>query len=311
MLSRRLLRAALAAAPLGLLALTVPARVRRPGRFRLRPVRGQAAGPRPARRLADQQGPGGDGGGDLRGGSTRRRRAWPGWSAQPARPFGNVAKDNNTGGTVFAAAVAGRGPGSSNPAGTLGLAPEARILSIKVPHHASYVTWQREIADAIRYAAGHGAKVIYVLRGVGHGRRHAGQRGRVRGVPRRRADQPGVPGQPPSAGTSSPSRPACPACWAPARCRCPACPSRRGTSPPWPTNPSWSPARPTRSPCPGRWARDTRCSTSLATGAWLTATVALIKWSTRTCRPAWSTWPSPGRPVITRGPLVDRRSASG
>ena len=76
--------------------------------------------------------------------------------------FGNVTNDNNAGGTVFASAVAGRGPSSSNPAGTLGLAPEARILSIKTPHHAPYGTWQRDLAGAIRYAAGHGAKVIYV-----------------------------------------------------------------------------------------------------------------------------------------------------
>jgi Subtilase family len=76
--------------------------------------------------------------------------------------FGNVTKDNDAGGTVFASAVAGRGPSSSNPAGTLGLAPEARILSIKTPHHAPYGTWQRDLAGAIRYAAGHGAQVIYV-----------------------------------------------------------------------------------------------------------------------------------------------------
>jgi Subtilase family len=76
--------------------------------------------------------------------------------------FGNVTKDNDAGGTVFASAVAGRGPSSSNPAGTLGLAPEARILSIKTPHRAPYGAWQRDLAGAIRYAAGHGAQVIYV-----------------------------------------------------------------------------------------------------------------------------------------------------
>ncbi len=76
--------------------------------------------------------------------------------------FGNVTKDNNAAGTVFASAVAGRGPGSSNPAGTLGLAPEARILSIRTPHHAPYGAWQRDLAGAVRYAAGHGAQVIYV-----------------------------------------------------------------------------------------------------------------------------------------------------
>jgi hypothetical protein len=160
MLSRRLLRAALAAAPLGLLALTVPPASAAPV--------GSGFGPSAAKQLVR----------DL-------RAAWQISKGQGVTvavifegvdpsaqglagvvttgpSFGNVTKDNNTAGTVFAAAVAGRGPSSSNPAGTLGLAPEARILSIKVPHHASYRTWQREIAEAIRYAAGHGAKVIYV-----------------------------------------------------------------------------------------------------------------------------------------------------
>ena len=49
--------------------------------------------------------------------------------------FGDVSGDSNALGTVFASGVAGRGPSGSNPAGTLGLAPAARILAEKVPGH--------------------------------------------------------------------------------------------------------------------------------------------------------------------------------
>jgi hypothetical protein len=76
--------------------------------------------------------------------------------------FGNVSGDSNALGTVFASGVAGRGPSGSNPAGTLGLAPAARILAEKVPGHVGNGAWLRGYAAAIRYAAGHGAQVIYV-----------------------------------------------------------------------------------------------------------------------------------------------------
>lgn len=76
--------------------------------------------------------------------------------------FGNVSGDSNALGTVFASGVAGRGPSGSNPAGTLGLAPAARILAEKVPGHVGNGAWLRGYAAAIRYAAGHGARVIYV-----------------------------------------------------------------------------------------------------------------------------------------------------
>ncbi|HEY2130772.1 MAG TPA: S8 family serine peptidase [Streptosporangiaceae bacterium] len=76
--------------------------------------------------------------------------------------FGNVAGDTNAAGTVFASGVAGRGPSGSNPAGTLGLAPAARILAEKVPGHGANGPFQRAYAAAIRYAAGHGAQVIWV-----------------------------------------------------------------------------------------------------------------------------------------------------
>jgi Subtilase family len=257
MLSRCLLRAALAAAPLGLLALTAPPASAAPA--------SSGFGPSAARQLVR----------DL-------RAAWQISKGQGVTvaviyegvdpsaqglagvvttgpSFGNVAQDNNTGGTVFASAVAGRGPSSSNPAGTLGLAPEARILSIKVPQHASYRTWQREEAEAIRYAAGHGAKVIYVSGESGtddatldSAVEYAASHNAVLISPefpdsRRTPDLLTVPAS-------------LPGVLGAARCCCPACPSRRGTSRRWPTNRSWSPRRATRSPCPGRWARATRCS---------------------------------------------------
>lgn len=65
-------------------------------------------------------------------------------------------------GTVFASAVAGTGPSSANAFGTLGLAPAARILSIRVPIRSRTANWQDNDAKAIRYAVAHGAKVIYV-----------------------------------------------------------------------------------------------------------------------------------------------------
>jgi Subtilase family len=76
--------------------------------------------------------------------------------------FGNVAGDALAEGTLFASAVAGRGPSGSNPAGPGGLAPATRILSIKIPNRAASGTWQHDIGAAIRYAASHGAQVIYV-----------------------------------------------------------------------------------------------------------------------------------------------------
>jgi Subtilase family len=74
--------------------------------------------------------------------------------------FGNVRHDSVTPDTVFASAVAGAGPSPRNPFGTVGLAPQARVLSLRVPLRAS--VWQSADARAIRYAARHGAKVIFV-----------------------------------------------------------------------------------------------------------------------------------------------------
>jgi Subtilase family len=74
--------------------------------------------------------------------------------------FGNVAHDSVAPDTVFASAVAGAGPSPRNPSGTIGLAPQARILSLRVPVRST--VWQSDDARAIRYAARHGARVIFV-----------------------------------------------------------------------------------------------------------------------------------------------------
>jgi hypothetical protein len=75
-----------------------------------------------------------------------------------------------TDGTVYAALIAGSGPTSATPSGTIGRAPAARILALRVAAYGSPAsvvkkyemdgTWQGIEAKAIRYAAGHGAKVI-------------------------------------------------------------------------------------------------------------------------------------------------------
>ncbi|MBO0787805.1 MAG: S8 family serine peptidase [Actinobacteria bacterium] len=58
--------------------------------------------------------------------------------------------------------MAGDGPSSSNPFGTIGLAPGARILSLRVAERAPEIALEHDEARAIRYAASHGARVIYV-----------------------------------------------------------------------------------------------------------------------------------------------------
>jgi hypothetical protein len=75
-------------------------------------------------------------------------------------------------GTVIASLIAGSGTTTTNPFGTAGTAPGARILSEGIVDYNSnsridnqYVsngTWQGLVANAIRYAADHGASVIAV-----------------------------------------------------------------------------------------------------------------------------------------------------
>ena len=72
-------------------------------------------------------------------------------------------------GTVLASLIAGSGPTASNPLGTVGRAPGAKILAEQVVDYgggtaaAKYQVngvWQNVEARAIRYAANHGASVI-------------------------------------------------------------------------------------------------------------------------------------------------------
>jgi subtilisin family serine protease len=76
--------------------------------------------------------------------------------------FGNVSRDSPAAGTAVASAIAGSGPSAQNPSGTIGLAPQARILSLRVPGAAAADEWQADDSEAIRYAARHGARVIFV-----------------------------------------------------------------------------------------------------------------------------------------------------
>lgn len=77
--------------------------------------------------------------------------------------FGHVPQQPAAPDTALASAMAGSGPSSSNPAGTVGLAPAARILDIRINVRERQThAWQQSLADAIRYAARHRAKVIFV-----------------------------------------------------------------------------------------------------------------------------------------------------
>ncbi len=84
-------------------------------------------------------------------------------------PFSNP--NWGTHGTWMASLIAGHGHGEGDQDGIIGVAPQARILSIRVitdrsdPAYDSYQDQpanrgQRELAEAIRYAVSHRAKVI-------------------------------------------------------------------------------------------------------------------------------------------------------
>ncbi|MFF2351600.1 type VII secretion-associated serine protease mycosin [Kitasatospora sp. NPDC058115] len=66
--------------------------------------------------------------------------------------------DTSGHGTGMASLIAGHGHGAG--AGIMGLAPEARILPIRVTLDADSLSDHSEIARAIRYAVDHGAKVV-------------------------------------------------------------------------------------------------------------------------------------------------------
>lgn len=75
--------------------------------------------------------------------------------------FGPAGRHQTVIGTVLADAVAGSGPSAGNPYGTIGLAAGARILSLPISVPAARSSdWQRYQAQAIRYAARRGARVI-------------------------------------------------------------------------------------------------------------------------------------------------------
>ena len=123
--------------------------------------------------------------------------------------YGRVAAGQVTDGTLFASAVAGRGPDPRNPSGTLGLAPQARILSLGVQATARTPAWLADVSKAIRYAAEHGAGVIYASRSVTPTLRPWQQRSGTpwRGTWSWSARSTGLPGSAPTPST----RPACPA----------------------------------------------------------------------------------------------------
>jgi subtilisin family serine protease len=176
--------------------------------------------------------------------------------------FGNVSRDSPASGTAVASAIAGSGPSAQNPSGFIGLAPQARILSLRVPGAAAADKWQADDSEAIRYAARHGARVIFVDL-LGHDddllldsavqfaeTRHAVvisdefPYGKSRNAAEYPASLPGVLG---AGVTILPGWPV---------------PPRRFAS--RPTIRSWSRRRATCSPCPGRELRPTRCTTPTA-----------------------------------------------
>jgi len=76
--------------------------------------------------------------------------------------YGHPGRAQANEGTLFASIVAGSGPSRQNPYRTIGLAPQARILSLSVQSNLKTSAWDADVGKAIQYAVGHGAKVVYV-----------------------------------------------------------------------------------------------------------------------------------------------------
>ena len=82
--------------------------------------------------------------------------------------YAPLAGASTVDGTILASMIAGSGPTGTDPFGTIGRAPGAKILAVKIADFDSHGgnkyladgTWQAILARAIRYAVNHGAKVI-------------------------------------------------------------------------------------------------------------------------------------------------------
>jgi len=89
--------------------------------------------------------------------------------------YAPLAGASATDGTIMASLIAGSGPTGTNPFGTIGRAPGAKILAEQIADFDSHGgnrylangTWQRIMARAIRYAVDHGAQVIVNFPGGG------------------------------------------------------------------------------------------------------------------------------------------------
>ena len=82
--------------------------------------------------------------------------------------YAPLAGASATDGTILASLIAGSGPAGTSPFGSIGRAPDARILAEQIVDYNSHGgsryqqagTWQAIMAKAIRYAVNHGAGVI-------------------------------------------------------------------------------------------------------------------------------------------------------
>nr|WP_239067727.1 S8 family serine peptidase [Actinomadura bangladeshensis] len=81
----------------------------------------------------------------------------PGLDTTGGKTAGQVDSDGHGHGTSMAALIAGRGGGTT---GYVGLAPEAKILPVRINTGQDKGGDATEIADGIRFAVDHGAKVV-------------------------------------------------------------------------------------------------------------------------------------------------------